>query len=78
MLILQLTPYSELSTVGHGRSEGVRSAIDSYDEYWVDIVAHVQEKKKQLPKIKTFIFGHSMGGLLALIVSFTIFRTFTV
>ncbi|GMQ26773.1 alpha/beta hydrolase [Algoriphagus sp. oki45] len=49
---------------GHGKSaEGKPSAyFDSYLDYLKDIDALFDKVKTYLPGLKTFIYGHSMGG----------------
>ena len=48
------------STVGHGKSDGVRVHVDSVDDYVTDILHHVQLMKEEHPQIPTFAIGHSM------------------
>ena len=51
---------------GHGRSAGPRGAVSRFDDYHQDadtLLAHVETKRNGAP---VFLFGHSMGGLLAL------------
>ncbi len=51
---------------GHGRSEGVRNYVDTFDQY-------VEDEKKlydiingQHPNLPIFMLGHSMGSVIAL------------
>ena len=47
---------------GHGRSEGLRCYIPRFDVYIDDLRFILQSHIRELP---TFLFGHSMGGLIA-------------
>ena len=50
---------------GHGKSDGKRTFVKSYDEFMKDLVqfrAHVEAQHPGLPLI---LLGHSMGGNLA-------------
>jgi len=51
---------------GHGQSEGKRGVITSYDTLMDDIGIAVTKTKEQFPGVPHFIYGHSMGGNLAL------------
>lgn len=51
---------------GHGRSGGNRGHTDSFDDYLADIRRLIQIAKDGDPKAKTFLLGHSLGGLIAL------------
>jgi alpha-beta hydrolase superfamily lysophospholipase len=51
---------------GHGLSAGKRGHINHIDEYLDDIAALVRRCKRNHEDIPTFIYGHSMGGNLAL------------
>jgi hypothetical protein len=49
---------------GHGRSEGDRLHLNSFQDYVNDVMAVVNIAKTENPLIakKTFLLGHSMGG----------------
>ncbi|MFP4024715.1 MAG: lysophospholipase [Thiohalospira sp.] len=47
---------------GHGKSDGRRGYINSFDDFLSDIDVLVQESKKLYPGIPQFIYGHSLGG----------------
>jgi alpha-beta hydrolase superfamily lysophospholipase len=49
---------------GHGRSEGRRAVVRSFDEYVGDISAFVERARERHPGVPLFVLGHSMGGLI--------------
>ena len=52
---------------GHGRSEGVRGHVDSFDEYVDDALLAYETLKSRLPEgTEIDWFGHSMGGTITL------------
>ncbi len=51
---------------GHGQTGGKRGAIKSYSVLMDDIATAVEHTKKQFPDVPHFIYGHSMGGNIAL------------
>jgi alpha-beta hydrolase superfamily lysophospholipase len=51
---------------GVGRSPGARGHIDSWDDYRADAGAIVGLAASLAPGRPVFLFGHSMGGLIAL------------
>ena len=51
---------------GHGQTGGKRGAIKSYDSLMDDIETAIKYTKKEFPGVSHFIYGHSMGGNLAL------------
>lgn len=51
---------------GHGRSEGVRGHIVSMDETIDDAMAVLAEARERHPGLPVFLYGHSMGGNIAL------------
>lgn len=56
-----------LDFCGHGQSQGQRGHIDLFDQYILDLkkLAVLSQETKPA-KMKTFLLGHSMGGLIAL------------
>lgn len=50
---------------GHGKSAGKRGHVMRFDEYLDDVDA-LREKMKPFVRGKSFLLGHSMGGLIAL------------
>ncbi|XP_077547838.1 monoglyceride lipase-like [Haemaphysalis longicornis] len=53
--------------VGHGRSEGPRATIKSFDTYVDDILTHVDVRRTEFPDKPVYLIGHSMGGLLCVL-----------
>ncbi|MCO5247931.1 MAG: lysophospholipase [Chitinophagales bacterium] len=47
---------------GHGKSEGPRGHIPSYDQFLDDLQLAVDKTKDLFPDIPHLIYGHSMGG----------------
>ena len=48
------------SPVGHGRSEGDRVHVETFDTYTADVIQHVERKKGEYPDIPCLLMGHSM------------------
>lgn len=51
---------------GHGKSDGPRAAIKNFDDYVADVEQFVESQKAVHPQVPCAIFGHSMGGAIAL------------
>ncbi|MCR2806108.1 alpha/beta hydrolase [Paenibacillus soyae] len=51
---------------GHGRSEGARGHIASIEEAIDDTMAILAEAKERHPGLPVYLYGHSMGGNIAL------------
>jgi alpha-beta hydrolase superfamily lysophospholipase len=51
---------------GHGHSPGLRGHADRWDQFLTDIGASLEVAKALAPSAPLFLFGHSMGGLMAL------------
>ena len=51
---------------GHGQSSGTRGYVQHFDNYRQDTRAFVDLVAKQHPGLPLFLYGHSMGGLIAL------------
>jgi len=49
---------------GHGRSEGKRGHINSWEEYREDMRIYLTEVAKLAPGLPLFLYGHSMGSLV--------------
>ena len=52
--------------VGHGKSDGDRCHVNTYDKYVQDVVKHVTLMKEKYPNKPVFIIGHSMVPFLCL------------
>lgn len=50
---------------GHGRSSGTRGHVDSFADYVADLACVIDHSTQQLPEPPRFLFGHSMGALVA-------------
>src|SRR5262249_59114742 len=51
---------------GHGKSQGARGDAASYDTQMDDIKRLLEEAGERYPALPRFLYGHSMGGNLAL------------
>lgn len=51
---------------GHGQSSGKPGYVDRFDDYRQDTHIFINLVHKQHPNLPLFLFGHSMGGLIAL------------
>ncbi|MHA1616595.1 MAG: lysophospholipase [Candidatus Njordarchaeales archaeon] len=52
---------------GHGKSEGERGYIDKFSDFVDDVLEFTEMVMKENNVDKVFLFGHSMGGLIATI-----------
>ncbi|HEV2781178.1 MAG TPA: alpha/beta hydrolase [Actinophytocola sp.] len=52
---------------GHGRSDGVRANIDRMSTVVTDLETMIRSAAQRHPGVPLFLFGHSMGGLVALV-----------
>jgi len=52
---------------GHGRSEGRRAYVDRFEQYLADLDLFHHHVQAQTADVPVFLFGHSMGGLAALL-----------
>lgn len=53
---------------GHGRSDGVRGHVDDFSYYYGDLEAwlgHLEKSGGLNTEMPCFLFGHSLGGLIA-------------
>lgn len=50
---------------GHGKAEGRRFFVDSFDEYVEDLGVFVQRVRAREPGKPMYVLGHSMGGEVA-------------
>ncbi len=51
---------------GHGKSDGLRSYVDNFDEYLEDLEHFTQFVNQSEKKKKIYMVGHSMGGQILL------------
>jgi len=51
---------------GHGRSQGRRGHITSWEDYRQDVHTFLKMAQEQAGDIPLFLYGHSMGGLIVL------------
>lgn len=51
---------------GHGKTEGLRGHADSFDEFSQEINSMMNYTKELYPDTPIFLYGHSMGGTIAL------------
>jgi len=56
---------------GHGRSDGDRALIRSFDEYLDDLELLIGRVAAREPGKPLFLFGHSMGGAIAALLTIT-------
>jgi acylglycerol lipase len=53
---------------GHGLSGGPRARIDRFDDYVRDLARYVDRVRAEFPGLPVFVYGHSMGALIALLL----------
>ena len=51
--------------IGHGKSEGEREFVKSFEDYTDSLTTYIALVKDWLPDKPVFLLGHSMGGLIA-------------
>jgi lysophospholipase len=51
---------------GHGKSGGRRGHVDNFDDYLADTRSLIEKAREANPQAKTFLLGHSLGGLIVL------------
>ena len=51
---------------GHGKSEGLRNYVDSFDQFIEDERLFYEIIKEQHPKLPIFMLGHSLGSFIAI------------
>jgi acylglycerol lipase len=56
---------------GHGRSDGERVQVDDFNDYIKDLKTFFNIVRKENPKDKIFLIGHSMGSVIALTYAIT-------
>ncbi|XP_077497530.1 monoglyceride lipase-like [Amblyomma americanum] len=55
--------------VGHGKSEGPRATVSTFDVYVDDIFTHVGTERSKYSGKPVFLLGYSMGGLLVIMAA---------
>jgi len=50
---------------GHGKSEGIRSYVDNFNDYLTDLKTFYDMVRKENKDAKIFLFGHSLGATIA-------------
>lgn len=53
---------------GHGQSEGDRGHVENFQDYVDDVVTYATQLHDMFPDTLKFLFGHSLGGLMAALV----------
>jgi alpha-beta hydrolase superfamily lysophospholipase len=56
-----------LDARGHGQSGGKRVSVADFDEFTADLRAYFEPIRAQYPALPIFLYGHSMGSLIALL-----------
>lgn len=51
---------------GHGKSEGSRLYVDTFDEYVQDALMHLKILQQDYARLPIFLLGHSMGATVSL------------
>jgi alpha-beta hydrolase superfamily lysophospholipase len=51
---------------GHGKAQGLRGHVDAWRDFRGDVAAFLEKVRGETPDTPTFLFGHSMGGLIVL------------
>jgi acylglycerol lipase len=55
-----------LDHIGHGKSEGEREMVETFDDYLEPLSTYYKMVKEWQPGKPIFLYGHSLGGLIAL------------
>jgi acylglycerol lipase len=55
---------------GHGQSGGAREQVSDFDEFVTDLRSYFDQARAAHPEIPIFLYGHSMGALIALLFAF--------
>ncbi|XP_022081071.1 monoglyceride lipase-like isoform X2 [Acanthaster planci] len=56
--------------IGHGKSEGSRVDIKHFQFFVRDCHQHIDLMKSKYEDLPVFLFGHSMGGTIAILVAY--------
>jgi len=54
---------------GHGKSEGDRAYIHSFDDYLSDVRLYIELVREREPDLPIFLFAHSMGGAITTLLA---------
>ncbi|HHX64543.1 MAG TPA: alpha/beta hydrolase, partial [Chloroflexi bacterium] len=54
---------------GHGRSQGPRAFVWSFDEYVNDVERFLERVRRRYPGAPLFLLGHSMGGTVVTLLA---------
>lgn len=54
-----------LDLPGHGKSDGMRSYVDSYHDFIISMGNYLEMIQSWQPGLPIYLLGHSMGGLLS-------------
>jgi acylglycerol lipase len=57
---------------GHGKSDGPRAWIDSFDDFLDDVEVFLDQVRQQQPGKPIFLLGHSMGGIIVAWLAITL------
>ncbi len=49
---------------GHGKSEGLRGHVNSFEEYYKDTDLLIKEARERYASIPCFLYGHSLGSII--------------
>jgi len=55
---------------GHGQSEGMTIQIRNFEDYVADLRTYFDQVRAAHPSLPIFLYGHSMGSLVALLFAF--------
>lgn len=61
--------YHHMFVPRHGLSEGNRLFVKDFSDYVDDVLSLIKKAKLENPGKKTFLFGHSMGGLISILTT---------
>uniref|UniRef100_H2ZA25 Serine aminopeptidase S33 domain-containing protein n=1 Tax=Ciona savignyi TaxID=51511 RepID=H2ZA25_CIOSA len=54
---------------GHGESDGRKVDVTDYRIYLRDMLQHVNIMKQRYPGLPVYLYGHSMGGALSMLLA---------
>ena len=56
-----------LDHIGHGKSDGMRMYVDRFSDYTDTLTLYLDMVRRWQPDKPVVLFGHSMGGLIAVV-----------